>query len=340
MAATHIAIPPVTPVLKPKAVLRPFAGERKQQLLPMLMAGGMPTLPGFVFRLNQLLQSDEPDMAAVARVIRADASLTSQVLRLSNLYLLETQTPICSVEQAIEEIGPQRLRTLVITCPLMDCAGNPQQWSSIQTFWQHSYMTAVLAETIAEVVGYPNPELAYTAALIHNIGELPLMMLARNDGRSYLPGMGLNDEPAFVRQLPHYEVGRRLAIAWKFPPSLVEVCAAHHHPETARHDPMLLGIVVAADKFVECCGLVLGGLPRQLLADIDRSIGIITDSLPRLTDEQGAELNAILTQQFQQMLPALEFNSSGLLNAAVQPESATHHYPVPEMATQEIAFFA
>ena len=52
MAATHSAISPQTPVFKPKAVLREFVGERKQQLLPMLMAGGMPTLPGFVFRLN------------------------------------------------------------------------------------------------------------------------------------------------------------------------------------------------------------------------------------------------------------------------------------------------
>jgi hypothetical protein len=150
--------------------------------------------------------------------------------------------------------------------------------------------------------------------------------------------MGLNDEPAFVRQLPHYEVGRRLAIAWKLPPSLVEVCASHHHPETARHDPVLLGIVIAADKFCESCGLVIGGAPRQLLPNNEgRSIEAIINTLPRLTDEQGWELNWILAQQFQQMLPALEFNSAGLLNAAVQTASTSSYCPVPE-PVQEMAF--
>ncbi|MCU1305561.1 MAG: metal-dependent phosphohydrolase [Acidobacteriaceae bacterium] len=288
-----------------------------QQLLPMLISGGMPTLPGYVFRLNHLLKSDVPDMSAVCGVIRTDASLTAQVLRLANLYLLESQTPIFSVEQAIAEIGPQRLRTMLMTCPLMDCAGNPQQWSTIQTFWQHSYMTAVLAETIAEIVGYPNLELAYTAALIHNIGDLPLMMLARNDGRKSLSGLGMGDESAFVRQLPHYEVGRRLAIAWKFPASLVEVCAAHHHPETARHDPMLLGIVVAAAKFCQSSGLELGGLPRQLLASSsDYDLEEIFATLPQMTAEQERELGEVLARQFKQMMAGLEFNSSGLLKAA------------------------
>lgn len=290
-----------------------------QQLMPTMIAGGMPTLPGYVFKLNQLLKSHEPDMDAVLRVIRTDASLTAQVLRLANVYLLQTQTPIFSVEQALAEIGPQRLRTLLMTCPLLDCAGNPQQWSSIQTFWQHSYMTAVLAEAIAEIVGYPNVELAYTAALIHNIGELPLMMLARNDGRSDLPGAGIGEEPSFVRQLPHYEVGRRLAIAWKFPPSLVEVCAAHHHPETARHDPMLLAIVIAAGKFSESCGLVLGGLPRQLMpGQGDHSLAEVFASLPTMSPPLEREMNEVLSSLFMEMVAGLEFNSSGLLKAALR----------------------
>jgi putative nucleotidyltransferase with HDIG domain len=314
MSASMSFVAPI-PRVEPVSEFR----RPSQQLLPTLIAGGMPTLPGYVFRLNQLLKSEAPDMDAVCGVIRTDASLAAQVLRLANLYLLESQTPIFSVQQAIAEIGPQRLRTLLMTCPLLDCAGNPQQWSSIQTFWQHSFMTAVLAETIAEVVGYPNPELAYTAALIHNIGELPLMMLARNDGRSGLSGIGMKEEPGYVRQLPHYEVGRRLAIAWKLPPALVEVCAAHHHPETARHDPMLLGIVIAADKFCESCALVLGGLPRQLMAGkSDYSLEGIFETLPRISAEQQWELDEVLTKRFQEMLGGLEFNSSGLLRAALQ----------------------
>ena len=54
----------------------------EQQLFPMLISGGMPTLPGYVFRLNHLLKTEEPDMAAVCGVmfaliltLRSEASL-------------------------------------------------------------------------------------------------------------------------------------------------------------------------------------------------------------------------------------------------------------------------
>jgi HD-like signal output (HDOD) protein len=294
----------------------PVAASLSQQLFPMLMAGAMPTLPGYVFRLNQLFKSGDPDLSAAVRVIRTDASLTVQVLRLANLYLLESQTPIFSVEDAIREIGAERLKTLLVTCPLLDCAGNTQQWGSMQTFWQHSYTTAVMAETIAEICGYPIPELAFTAGLIHNIGELPLMMLARKERGNRELG------PVQLKQLPHYEVGRRMAIAWKLPPALVEVCGAHYHPETARHDPMLLGIVIAAYRFTESCGLVLYGAPQQLSANKgNRDLSDTFEHLPAMDNEQQRELELVLISQFEAIMGGLEFNSSGLLKAASKVDS-------------------
>src|SRR3954469_22476823 len=91
---------------------------------PMLTAAGLPTLPGYVFHLNQLLAESEPDMDAVTRAIHTDASLAAQVLRLANLYLLETEEPISSVKSAVLRVGAVRLRTMVITSPLLDCAAH------------------------------------------------------------------------------------------------------------------------------------------------------------------------------------------------------------------------
>src|SRR5438552_19164747 len=94
-----------------KAILRPRA---MKPLTPMLTSSGLPTLPGYVFRLSQLLTDREPDKEAVIQVIRTDASLTAQVLRLANLYRLESEAPICSVADAVSAVGAPRLRTLVI----------------------------------------------------------------------------------------------------------------------------------------------------------------------------------------------------------------------------------
>src|SRR5260221_7454761 len=95
-----------------KAILRPRAMKLNS---PMLTSSGLPTLPGYVFQLNQLLSADEPDMEAVSQVVRTDASLAAQVLRLANLYLLESQEPISTIQKAVEALGATRLGTMVIT---------------------------------------------------------------------------------------------------------------------------------------------------------------------------------------------------------------------------------
>src|SRR3954465_9784077 len=99
-----------------KAMLTPRAMRLNT---PMLTSSGLPTLPGYVFRLNQLLSEREPDMTTVVRVMRTDASLAVQALRIANLYRLENDAAVTTVAEAVAFLGPERLRTLVLTCPVL-----------------------------------------------------------------------------------------------------------------------------------------------------------------------------------------------------------------------------
>lgn len=49
-----------------------------------ILSKGLPTLPMFVLDLNALLKESPVDLKKVGKVIRSDASLTAQVLRICN----------------------------------------------------------------------------------------------------------------------------------------------------------------------------------------------------------------------------------------------------------------
>jgi hypothetical protein len=292
-----------------KAILTPRAMKSST---PMLTSSGLPTLPGYVFRLNKLLSQREPDMETVIRVIRTDASLAVQVLRLANLYRLEQQSPVMTVADAVTSLGAERLQTLVLTCPVLDCASNIHLWVRLQSFWQHNFMTAVLSESIARFLTYDDPETAYTAGLLRNIGELSLIAQC-NSAVSAWPAAEALDN---VRRKRSREAGRRLAIACKLAGELVEVCGCDS-PAKAWHDPLLVKIVASASRFCESNGLVSGDSPRQLMAnfDPDEASASLMASL-KINSQRAKELVAALCFMFQSLTGSLEFDNAGLLQVA------------------------
>ena len=93
--------------------------KRKARLISFLTEG-LPTLPRYVFELNTLLSSTSVDLKRVAKVIRNDPSMSAQVIRLCNSALFSLRRRVPSIEEAAVLMGSERLRTLVLTCSVME----------------------------------------------------------------------------------------------------------------------------------------------------------------------------------------------------------------------------
>ena len=143
-----------------------------------LLVDGIPTLPAYVFELSALLSTVPVDLRRVCRVIRTDPSLAAQVIRLCNSAMLGLRGRVSNIEHAVILLGTERLRTLVLTCSLVECVGNFLSPTELQSFWQHSLLTATLSERSALCLHYPEAEQAYLAGLLHDLGVLPLLLLA------------------------------------------------------------------------------------------------------------------------------------------------------------------
>ena len=230
--------------------------QRRKQRLLAILAESLPTLPCFVFELNTLLGATVVDLKRVCKVIRRDPSLTAQVIRVCNSALFGLRRRIFRVEEAAVLMGIERLRTMVLTCSLLEFTSAWSDAEQVRAYWLHSFLTATLSERIARWIRYAEPEQAYLAGLLHDVGKLPLMMVLAEEGRG-VPKIATINRSGELEQereyfgLDHCEVGRWMGISWNFFPCHIDVFESHHAPESAMHDPTLVGIVAAADHFCE-----------------------------------------------------------------------------------------
>jgi HD-like signal output (HDOD) protein len=303
--------------------------KRKKRLLAVL-SQGLPTLPNYVLDLNALLSSASVDLKKVGTVIRTDPSLSAQVLRLCNSALFGLRRRVISIEQAAVLLGTERLRTLVLTCSLMQFAGKRLTSAQLMSFWQHSFLCALLSERIAHQVDYFEKEQAYLGGLLHDIGQLPLwiVVLEEEAQRRPSPPAEWPDNIAAEREyfgMDHCKAGRSMAIAWNFMPSFVDVFEHHHHPERAQHDPYLVGIVAAADKFL----LTQEPAPSTPVADASPALGIsasepdgsafLQECLPLLSETERQAVLELLQTEYIHLLPLVQLGLASATGEAGPP---------------------
>src|SRR5271163_1399725 len=229
--------------------------ERRKTRLMDIPSRGLPTLPNYVLDLNVLLGQSTVELRKVGNIIRTDPSLSSQVLRLCNSALFGLRHRVVSIEQAAILVGTERLRTLVLTCSVMQFAGKRLPKAQLSIFWHHSFLCALLSERLATHLHYPEKEQAYLSGLLHDIGQLPMWILSFGEEAAHRPPPPFNwaDNITFERDyfgMDHCKVGRWMGVSWNYMPSFIDVFEYHHAPERAQHDPYLVGIVSAADQFL------------------------------------------------------------------------------------------
>ncbi|HKT48409.1 MAG TPA: HDOD domain-containing protein [Candidatus Acidoferrales bacterium] len=325
------ANPPPPPPFRSQSPFAAEALERRKKRLTSILSQGLPTLPHYILDLTALLNKPSVDLKKVSNVIRTDPSLSAQVLRLCNSALFGLRRRVLSIEQAAILLGTERLRTLVLTCSVMQFAGKYLPKDQLMAFWQHSFLSALLSERIARQVDYFEKEQAYLGGLLHDIGQLPLWMLVieETNRQRELPPQSWIDQPEIERDyfgLDHCKVGRQMAIAWNFMPSFVDVFECHHSPERAQHDPYLVGIVAAADQFLQTQEVLPppnpeDAAPPEPVAPVDHppvDPPFLQRSLPQLSETERAAIMEMLQTEYIHLLPLVQLGLAAATGAMAE----------------------
>lgn len=238
----------------------------------------LPSLPAVVIELLASLEGDDVHIEKLASEISQDQALSAKTLRLANSSFYGMARQVTTIQEAVAILGLGTVRNVVTTASLMGAfPSHPPGGFDATPFWRHAIAVAVCARALALGL-QSNPDLAYTAGLIHDIGRLVLVTQFQSDYEATLAfrmqhDCGLLEAERAVLGLDHAAVGQALSQQWKFPPAIQEAVAAHHRPD-CRGLLLVTKIVMAANAIAHALDLsaekedAVPALPLGLWADL------------------------------------------------------------------------
>jgi HD-like signal output (HDOD) protein len=254
----------------------------------------LPPLHEVARHLIALMGNDRTSASDLDRVIRNDQALTARVLRQANSSLYGRSRGVASLADAVVLLGHGCLTDLVLGASLDEALGGIARLPGFgEAAWDHSVDCAASARALARLNGAADPDAAFVAGLVHDIG---LLVIARAAPAELGAILALQPrDPLAAERLAlgvnHPQVGQRLLEQWNLPTYLGDAVRLHHAPgrRHAQANPLVnlvaladqLSIIDGAALYPEAEGADLFGLLRLcavtperlpgLFAEIDRS---------------------------------------------------------------------
>ncbi|MDD3270093.1 MAG: HDOD domain-containing protein [Syntrophomonadaceae bacterium] len=211
----------------------------------------LPSLPHLVVKIMQL--TDNPHVTArdINEVLSQDQGLVAKVLRMANSAYYGFSRHISTVTDAVICLGFKTVRSIVMAASVNDLLNRELKGYGLNKgyLWKHSQDTAAAARLIA-MQNCPDVdcEVAYTAALLHDIGKIILDAPMRDLYAEVLSTASQNnisfyDAETKVLGFNHALAGSRVVERWNLPAELVESIAFHHTPEQAVLNPKLAALL-------------------------------------------------------------------------------------------------
>ncbi len=216
--------------------------------------------------LDELSQpADNVNLLRVAEIIGRDESLAAQCLRMANSALYSRGPALDSLRGAVRTLGIARIRDIAISCGLLQVVSASKKVIDPAIFWQHSLACAIIARKLARAVGFGDPEKAYLAGLMHDIGFIVNLVVFPDQTRAAMEkaqreGVFMGEVEYSDLGFTHCQSGELLARRWNLSEVLVEVILCHHYVPAAVINPALVAIVSLADRLSRASNLGVGYL--------------------------------------------------------------------------------
>ncbi|MBS0300857.1 MAG: HDOD domain-containing protein [Proteobacteria bacterium] len=193
----------------------------------------LPSLPRAVALLMSELAGSEPSLRRLNQIFGTDPGLAARLLRLANSAPFAAERQISGIPEALALLGVDQLRALVAAAP-PGTTSRSVPGVNLQHFWRYSRYSAKLARALAGLIHHDQIA-AYTAGLLHGVGELALHMghAARMQSINSLVGP-LDPRRSKLEQrllgFCYAQVSAGLAWRWQLPDVVVDALRHHHAP--------------------------------------------------------------------------------------------------------------
>ncbi len=222
----------------------------------------IPPMSQVVSRLLQMLSDPEKSLKDLAAILAEDQAMVARIIRVSNSALYRSVQEISNLNNALTRLGIKAIRSILLTSATRDLLLSDKSaggmWSRV--LWQHAKECALASRRIADHVKYPDPEEAFVAGMLHDMGKLVILLKHRNlyqQIRKIQSGENVSSTEAerFVLGFSHPEVGGMLMEKWHMPETL-KICVQYHHdPASSSGDKKLSWIIAYGNALSNLYGL-------------------------------------------------------------------------------------
>jgi serine/threonine protein kinase len=225
----------------------------------------IPTIPAVIRPLLRYMEKpiDQVEVKRIVDMVSCDESIAAQCLRMANSALYFLPQVVKTVHGAVIVLGVRQVREILLACSLLNLLSKEQNLISPLALWEHSLGCALLSRELARRIDYPDPERAYLAGLLHDLGELINVVAFPDEARTYFEMASAKQIPLYEAELAsvgftHCDSGSVVAEMWQLPYHLREVIQFHHNVQQTKVHPDLVALVSLSDLLCRGNGLGYG----------------------------------------------------------------------------------
>ena len=215
---------------------------------------GLPCSPAMLPRLINVLVAPDSSANEIADIIMVDTSLASATLRLANSAYFSGGGKAETVADAVIRLGQRELYRLAALALVSRWETGTASRGEPGDFCRHALCTALGAEVLAETSERVDPQTAYTAGLVCDLGKLAVAHACA----AFFPAIRAICERGGtwsraereVLGYSHAEVGARLLRSWSFSPVMVAAAEYSERPSEAPEEALALLAHLHAAKFI------------------------------------------------------------------------------------------
>lgn len=180
----------------------------------------IPSLPSIAVELGRAMKK-EIGISEAVKIIQLDPVISAKLIEVANCPLYFSATPAKSCFNAINRIGLNATRNLVISLSIKSIfkCNSPIIKKQLNSLWKNSLYLSSLCFVLASNNKQSNPEEALLAGLICDIGVVPFLHFAANLPAEYYS----NEELITAIPLIKGVVGTHILQKWGFPEEFIQV---------------------------------------------------------------------------------------------------------------------
>lgn len=204
----------------------------------------VPSLPEVALKLRQAIEKDV-NLEDAVKIIQLDPVISAKLIEVANCPLYLTVVPARNCLEAVNRIGLNATRNLVIALSIRQVFKSkvPQIKLRLERLWKQSLYLSTLCHVLAATSQQANPEDALLAGLTCDIGAIPFLNFAANLPADFI----IEDEIKRALSLVSGVVGATVLKEWQFADEFIDVALnSKNWYQNSSHELSLTDIVVLA----------------------------------------------------------------------------------------------